>query len=170
MILVTQSNSSLAMKENRDALKQAMDARNISRNTGNRLGEAIASIALTGAHCSRFDMAKAVNSATDAVQLFNAEKNKKGEADATYLLAQVHVMAEDFPKAMAMATKSKTLYKESGYPKDETNMALLGTQAAFFAGLKEGAPEKGAAGGPTWDKALQVAKDSLTLTRKTKDD
>lgn len=170
MILVTQSNSSLAMKENRDALKQATDARNICRNFGNRQGEAIASIALTGAHCSRFDMVKAVNAATDAVQLFNAEKSKKGEADATFLLAQVHTMAEDFSKAIASATKAKTLYKEAGFSKDEANMALLMAQVAFFAGLKEGMPEKGSSGGPAWDKALQLAKDGLTIARKSKDD
>uniref|UniRef100_A0A7S2F7Q9 Carrier domain-containing protein n=1 Tax=Alexandrium andersonii TaxID=327968 RepID=A0A7S2F7Q9_9DINO len=170
MVLVTQSNSSLAMKENRDALKQATDARNICRNCGNRGGEAIASIALTGAHCSRFDMVKAVNSATDAVQLFNSEKNKKGEADATFLLAQVHMMAEDFAKAQASAAKAKTLYKECGFAKDEVNMSLMMAQACFFAGIKEGAPEKGSKGGPAWDKALQVAKDGVALAKKSKDD
>jgi len=170
MILITQSNSSLAMKENRDALKQATDARNICRNCGNRHGEAIASVALTGAHCSRFDMVKAVNSATDAVQLFNSEKNKKGEADATFLLAQVYMMAEDFVKAMASAGKAKALFKESGFPKDEVNMGLMMAQAGFFAGIKEGVPDKGSKGGPAWDKALQVAKEALALARKSKDD
>jgi len=170
LLLVTQSNSSLAMKENRDALKQATDARNICRNCGNRSGEAIASIALTGAHCSRFDMVKAINSATDAVQLFNSEKSKKGEADATFLLAQVHMMAEDFTKSIASAGKAKALYKEAGFSKDEVNMGLLISQAAFFAGIKEGAPEKGAKGGPAWDRALQLSKEALTLAKKSKDD
>jgi len=170
MILVTQSNSSLAMKENRDALKQAMDARNICRNNGYRHGEAMASIALTGAHCARFDFLKAVNSATDAVQLFNSDKNKKGEADATFLLAQVHLMGNDFQKAMASAAKAKTLFKEAGFPKDEVNMSLMSAQAAFFAALNEGVPEKSSKPSAAWDKALQVAKDALVLARKSKDD
>jgi len=170
MILVTQSNASLAMKENRDALKQATDARNICRNSGNRRGEAIASVALAGAHCSRMDMLKAVNAATDAVQLFNSDKDKKAEAEATYLLAQVHIMGQDFQKGMASAKKSKDLFKEAGFGKDEVNMALLMAQAAFFDGLREGLPEKGGKASAAWERALAVSKDGLALARKTKDD
>merc|ERR550532_2120089 len=49
-------------------------------------------------------------------------------------------------------------------------MALMSAQITFYAGLEDGSPVAGQPAKPSWDKALVVAKDALTLARKAKDD
>ncbi|CAE8613646.1 unnamed protein product [Polarella glacialis] len=193
------SSLSLSKKEHRMALKSAMRSRDFSRKFGSRKGEALALLALCSAHCSRGELKRGAAVTVEAQRIFNAIGDRAGEAEALRIQAEVRMVLQDFPRAVAAARRGRELQREI-CRKSEAWAAVQVAQALLHAAMAEEkqemerrrkAKEQGTAGaheegpGADWfadedqqerpakaayDRALQAAKDALSLARPWEDE
>ncbi|CAK0864328.1 unnamed protein product [Prorocentrum cordatum] len=100
----------------KDALKAASAAKHLSRQAGDRLGEACDMMDIAVAHTMMEDTASALASAGEARARFRELQDARGESGALQLMAEVRAADRQFEAALEVADERLTIALERSAP------------------------------------------------------
>lgn len=161
---------SMGLKEYETAIEQATEARDMFADDDNCRGEGFALLTLSNVYAAKGEYKRAAAAAKTANEVFEDAECPRGQADAIYMAAQLMLLEGDFDSAVKFARKGKALSASVKEAHAEFQQQLMLAQAHLHLAVKEGSPAQLEEIGETWEKALMIAKETVTLARELKSD
>mmetsp|Transcript_83615 Transcript_83615/g.249463 ORF Transcript_83615/g.249463 Transcript_83615/m.249463 type:complete len:826 (-) Transcript_83615:117-2594(-) len=158
----------MALGENTEALLAANKARELAVKEGDRKIEAISLLAAANIHSLSEQYGEALESAEEARAIFKEGGSAKGEAKSLHMLAKVHADNKDWLGSLDSARMAKNLMQDIGDRVGVVQLLILSADVELVLQGEDPsrAPKKGS---KDKDRALEAARDAVTMAKKIGD-